>query len=373
MTYFGIMRGRTSWGKVGREMVCALVERGVDVNIFERKGFLFDPEMSLPETVTRQTSQSFRNDVVFTFEHPGVYKYLEGTLKIGMLCYESTIAPPHWVEHVNRHLDLLLVPTTFCYQVFQNAGVPAERIRIIPYGYDSRIYTPQGAVRAVPDAAKAGFRFLTVACPHKRKGLGIVLEAYRRAFSRQDDVSLTVKLNYLPKGKAKPFEHRDVERELERFRVDVALPRLAVMSEYIVETELAALYRGASCLVSATRGEGFGMVYLEALACGLPVIVTGWGGHMDFINEANARVVKYTLRPAREIQYDCDSPESLIAEPDVDDLAAQMRAAYDSGQRRPLDTVKALERFTWPRLAAQFLEVIEPLSGNVSTIPKGPQ
>jgi glycosyltransferase involved in cell wall biosynthesis len=360
ITYFGILRGHTSWGKVGREMVRALVDLGADVNIYERKGFLFDPSYELPDAVTRRITQTFRDDAVFTFEHPNVYKYLSGRLKIGMLTYESTVAPPHWVENVNRHLDRLLVPSRFCRDLFEAGGIPGDRIVVLPYGFSPRVFTAEGPARDFPDEASAGWRFLTVACPHKRKGIETVLEAYRRAFCPGDDVSLTVKLNYLPGKKAKPFELRDIEALLDGFARDPGTPRLAVIADYLSEAGLAALYRGASCLVSATRGEGFGMVYLEALACGLPVIVTGWSGHLDFLDDETARLVRYRLRPAAEIQYDCESPEALVAEPDVDDLARAMREAY-KGRHRP--TKKAspehLERFTWPHIAKRFLSLVK--------------
>jgi glycosyltransferase involved in cell wall biosynthesis len=358
VTYFGIMRGQTSWGKVGREMAVALVERGVDLNIFERKGFLYNPDYALPEAVTARISQSFRDDVVFTFEHPGVYKYIEGRLKTGLLTYESTVAPPHWVELVNRHLDLLLVPSTFCRDIFEAGGVPADKIEVLPYGFHPDVFTPDGPTMPLPDTAAAGWRFLAVACPHKRKNLETVLEAYRSAFSPSDDVSLTVKLSYLPGAKTRPFEYRQLQETLHAFSDDPATPRLAVITDYLSEPDMAALYRGASCLVSATRGEGFGMVYLEAAACGLPIIVTGWSGHLDFLSADNARLVAYELRPAAEIQYDCQSPDARIAEPDADDLAAKMRESYDRPTCLP-DRISTdcLEPYTWSRIVDRFMNL----------------
>jgi YD repeat-containing protein len=366
-TYFGIMRGHTSWGKVGREMVLALVDKGADVNIYERKGFLYDENMTFSTAVEKRITQTFRDDAVFTFEHPGVYGYLRGRLKVGMLCYESTVVPPHWVEHVNRYLDLLLVPTTFCRDIFAAGGVPEAKMEVIPYGFSKEIYCPDGPVLPFPRAAERSWRFLTVACPHKRKGIATVLAAYEQAFAPADDVSLVVKLNYLPGRKTRPFEHGALEAELRAFAADPNKPALALISDYLPENDLAALYRGASCLVSATRGEGFGMVYLEALACGLPVIVTGWGGHMDFINNDNARVVKYTLRPAAEIQYDCDSADALIAEPDAEDLSRAMRESYNARHHPPrVAPPESLEPYAWPHLADRFLTVT---GKRVATLP----
>lgn len=359
VTYFGVLRACTSWAKVGRELSAALLRGGADVNIYERKGFLYRSDYELPAGLETCITGRFRDDVVWTFEHPQVYRYLQGRLKVGLLTYESTVAPPHWVSLAKKHLDLLLVPSTFCREIFSSAGFPDHRMAVVPYGFDPEIFTPEGPRTDAPFCPERRLRFLTVASPHRREGLEQVLSAFAEAFSAADDVSLLIKLNYTPGEKTKPFEYRDVEDLLTPFQGDPGLPPVSVTSDYFTEPEMAALYRGASCLVSATRGEGFGLVFLESLAVGLPVIVTGWSGHMDFLHDENASLVGYTLKPAREMQYDCQSREALLAEPDVADLARRMRFAYDRPSEMPQSTNPgALVPFSWPAIARQFREIV---------------
>ena len=356
-TYFGVLRAPTSWAKVGRRMALGLIDIGEDVRIFERKGFLYNPDFRLPERMTARISQSFRDDAVFTFEHPGVYDYLTGRFKIGMLTYESTVVPTHWVDGVLKHLDVLFLPSTFCMEIFDRAGVSEERTALLPYGYDPKIYFPPA--EGERGGSGAPFEFLTVASPHKREGIEKVLAAYRKAFSAHDDVTLTVKLSYLPGKKTKPFECDALTQQIERFVADENAPTVRLLPEYLLPKEVADLYRRASCLVSATRGEGFGLPFLEAAACDLPIIVTGWSGHMDFIKNADARLVDYKLRPAAEMQYDCQSKASLLADPDENDLAQKMREASDERDRlRPAKNRDWLEPYTWNRLAEQMVQIV---------------
>ena len=357
LTYFGILRAPTSWAKVCRELVHALAHMDVDLNVFERKGFLYDATFDIPDIVEERIDNQFRDDVVFTFEHPSTYHMLEGKFKVGILTYESTVVPPLWIEEANKHLDLLLVSSTFCRDIFVQCGMDDEKIDILHYGYDPEIYTPSGPKRDLSGQTQKNFKFLAVASPHKRKGLETLLQAYRNAFTKDDDVVLLVKINYVPKKKGKPFEYRDIHGMFSDYRKDASAPEVLLMDTFFSEQDIAALYRSANCLVSATRGEGFGMVYLEALACGLPVMVTGWSGHMDFLNHQNATLVEYRLRTAGEIQYDCNSKKARIAEPDVHDFSRKLFLAMKNP--KTIRYAPAEERFQWRHLARHFLETID--------------
>ncbi|MBN2714766.1 MAG: glycosyltransferase family 4 protein [Deltaproteobacteria bacterium] len=356
LTYFGILRAPTSWAKVCRELVNALAHMKLDLNIFERKGFLYDSNFAIADEVESRITNQFRNDVVFTFEHPSTYHMLEGRYKVGILTYESTVVPPLWIEEANKHLDLLLVSSTFCRDIFVQCGMDDEKIDILHYGYNPEIYTPTGPAMDLSRETDRNFKFLAVASPHKRKGLETLLQAYRNAFTADDDVVLIVKINYIPKKRGKPFEYRDIHGMFDTFKKDRSAPQVILMDTFFSEHDIAALYRSADCLVSATRGEGFGMVYLEALACGLPVMVTGWSGHMDFLNHENATLIDYQLRTAGEIQYDCNSQKARIAEPDVHDFSRKLFLAMKNP--RTIRYAPADRKFEWHNLANHFLDTI---------------
>jgi len=70
--------------------------------------------------------------------------------------------------------------------------------------------------------------------------------------------------------------------------------------------EVAALYSidSLKCLVSLTRGEGFGLPLLEASAAKIPVIATNWSGHLDFLNLGKFIPVNYDLVNIPESRVD---------------------------------------------------------------------
>jgi glycosyltransferase involved in cell wall biosynthesis len=63
------------------------------------------------------------------------------------------------------------------------------------------------------------------------------------------------------------------------------------------DNEVASLYRHPQikALVALTRGEGYGLPILEAAASNLPIIATGWSGHMDFLKHGRFVNITYQL------------------------------------------------------------------------------
>jgi alpha-1,3-rhamnosyl/mannosyltransferase len=104
-----------------------------------------------------------------------------------------------------------------------------------------------------------------------------------------------------------------------------------IITGFVDDAELAALYRGAIALVMPSREEGFGLPALEAMACGCAVITS------------NAPAL---------VEITCDA--ALHVEPDVDAIAdAMRRIASDDALRRMLAS-RGIERartFTWTRCA----------------------
>ena len=346
INYFGLLRSNVSWAKAGRCITGAFLGAGDRVHIYERRGFLYDPAYDLGPEISAALTKNFTAEATLTFEHPINYRHITSRLKYGMLVYESTAIPADWAAIINNSLDLVLVPSRFNLEAFVSSGVLKEKIRVLAHGIDEKIYKKDDR-----PGKNGKYKFLCAAMPQKRKAIGVLLRAFKAAFGpgNNRDVELVIKSPYEP-GKT-PYDDLSLGQYYSENNIKF------IFSGY-EEQDMARLYKNSDCFVLASRGEGFGMVYLEALACGTPVIATGWGGQTDFLNDTNSLLVKYSTGPAGAMQYGNANPEGLMAEPDFDDLVSKLRfarenpeimekkaAAFDSSKHTWANAVSTLKSF----------------------------
>ena len=305
INYFGILRSPVSWAKIGRCLISGFLNQNIDVCIYERKGFCFNKNWKLD--FEEKVKNEFLYEKTLTFEYPLNYKLIPTKYKYGILVYETTEVPEKWVENVNKYLDLLFLPNEFNKKIFIKSGVKPDIIRIAPYGINPEIFNNKKT-----NKKNSKFTFLCVCMPQKRKGIDLLINAFEKLFKNDKETQLILKLPY-KSGKS------DYDIKIENLSENIRI----IEKEY-TEKQMADLYKNADIFVLPSRAEGFGLIYLEALACGLPVIATGWGGHMDFLNNENAVLVNYKLIPAGDCQYDNKNGNGFMAEPDINDLIEKM-------------------------------------------------
>jgi glycosyltransferase involved in cell wall biosynthesis/tetratricopeptide (TPR) repeat protein len=266
--------------------------------------------------------------------------------------WEYSSIPRDWLRPLVEQVDDAWVPSTFVRDGFVQSGVPAERVFVLPLGFDEGIFRPgQEPLRL--DTTKR-FMFLFVGGTIHRKGIDILLKAYGRAFTNSDDVCLVIK----DMGVGSFYKGQTAETLIADFRAENTHPEIVYLNESLSEQEMARLYNGCDCLVQPYRGEGFGLPILEAMACGLPVLVTGYGAALDFCNSRTATLIpaKPVLFPEKRVGDIETVGHPHLAKPDEEALAELMREAVerpDGGKRR---AEKALQRvlagFTWKHVAA---------------------
>ncbi len=351
ITYFGIIKSISSWSKVSRNIIKSLISFGVDVNIYERKGFLYEEDFNLDSEIRNRITNSFDGDVVFTFEHPKNYVYLpQNKIKIGFLVYEFTSLPDLWVYNINKYLDAVFVPSKFTYDVFAGSGVKLEKIKILRYGIDFEYYYPK---KEKNEKIK---RFLTISSPHKREALDYTLKAFYDAFFNTNDVKLTLKLSYLNKT-VKPFEI-DALKTLNFYKERLG-DRLSVITDKLSEQEMGELYRNSDCYFSLSKSESFGLCFLEALACGIVVCCLNYGGQRDFLNSENSVFINHYLDKTRGDEYEKSFKIQYVAYPDMADAAYKLKKIYltENGIGKTQD----MEYYKWNNVAKDFLKEIEKL------------
>jgi glycosyltransferase involved in cell wall biosynthesis len=263
--------------------------------------------------------------------------------------------PRRWAEVVASSFDELWVHSRWNRDLAVRGGVPEELVRVVPHGIDPEVLHPDGPSRRVGEAATT---FLWVGATVRRKGFDVLLAAYRQAFRADDDVLLVVKDNT-----------RDVfyrEQHLGGSPMAARDPTLVYLDDELVDTSLAALYRGADALVLPFRAEGFALPTLEAMACGTPPIVSRFGAVLDHCDDESAWLLpvrRVNLPVARSMTYNTLGFEEHIeeidlCEPRVDDLVDVLRvvastSSADRVHKREAAGAAAAPR-TWDAVAEQI-------------------
>lgn len=302
---------------------------------------------------------------VFAFyrqQNPGFDAY------VGVCTFETDRLPAGWAEACNG-MDEIWVPSTFNAETFARSGVDSHRLQVIPFGLDLRAYDP-GAVRPLDIPGRRGFAFLSVFQWTKRKGWDVLLRAYLAAFTRRDDVCLVLRTYPGPTRTASIRER--IDSFVRHLGYDPSsVPPIILLEDFIPEREMPALYAAADALVLPTRGEGWGIPFMEAMAMGLPVIGTRWSGHLDFMNDANSYLIDIEgLVPVDAEQTEENpfyTPDHRWAEPSVDETARLIRLVYEDRDAARAVGLRARqdiqERWSVERTADWMIERLSHLLG----------
>lgn len=224
---------------------------------------------------------------------------------IAIVPWETTQIPQSWVDRLNG-FDALLVPCKQNIQCFKDSGVTIP-IELIHWGVDPEIF------HEIERPEREVFTFGHMGALSQRKGTDLLIEAFLEAFPTEQDVRLINKTSF----NTYPFNVKDK-------RVKV------LMTPFTHEELIAEFFKEIDCFVFPTRGEGFGMTPLEAMATGVPAIVTGWSGPLEYMTPETGWLIDYTMAPAKnftDIVY--KEPCGDWAEPSKEHLIKLMRYAYE--------------------------------------------
>jgi len=278
---------------------------------------------------------------------------------VTILPWEFGALPRLWLEEIERNVDLVVVPSEYVAAMFAAAGVAQERLAVVPNGVDLELFAPEGERLALP-LGEGVVRFLFVGGLIERKGADLLFEVFTETFAGRADVALVVKGAAGQAIYSEPVRDRYLAWAREG-----RLPRIVLIEEELPARRLAALYRSCDLLVHPYRGEGFALPVLEALASGLPVIVTAGGPTDEFVPEqACWRIGAERVElPGETVGGLSTKGRPWWLEPDRDQLAQALHGALDRAARaaRAAAARPAAARLSWPAVLQRYNQLFASL------------
>lgn len=283
----------------------------------------------------------------------------------GIYTFLDVSGPTVAQEAVLRSFDLVLAPNTSTLQDYQARGLTAA---LFQPSVNTQLFKPNRHWRPEGQAALS---FIFVGTYSYRKGGDILLDAFTEAFP-----ALEAHLHIHIPGNNPDRLFSAIMDRIVRTRRGT---HITVSSQYLSLPWLSRFYGRSDCYVTATRGEGWGIPAMEAMAAGLPVLGPINGGMKDFMDPASAFELTGQMVPVREIsdpfggnfksKYD-DTNALSYFEPDRDalvaafrEVAALPRAALQA--RGDQSRAHVLKHFGPERAAEQARAIVAHLAGLV--------
>lgn len=362
----GSILGVHSLAGVNRELARALVRtRAAEVGVVDTEGARLDPSAPGLAALAPLIEQILpRVDVTVRQAYPPNLDPGAPGRVAQFLHWEFGPLPSAWVRaQAQGRIDEVWAASEWAAGWMTRSGMDPARVATVPLGVDPERFRPGLEPLDLGEAAP-GFRFLFVGGLVWRKGIDILLDAYRLAFSRADDVTLVVK----DFGAGGPYVPQDAADRLARLVADPGAGRVAHFTGSLPEADMPRLYAACRCLVHPFRGEAFGLPIVEAMACGLPAVIPDGGPCADYADPGTALLV-----PAPEADTGWAHVGGMllagtarVLEPSVADVAAAMRRAYEDPAAAAAVGARAAarvrDRHTWDHTARAALDRIRGLA-----------
>ena len=226
---------------------------------------------------------------------------------------ESTGIVPEWVLMINLYFDAVIVPDPFLVDAYQKSGVTVP-VFCIPLGIDIDAFLK--APLKEPKT-KGPLVFASLGSGIERKNHKMAIQAFAKALGNNENARL-----YVNCRSAEP----DVREELINEVIKQNCSNIKYTEVCLRKDAYLKFFSSVDCLLSFSKGEGFAIQPREAMALGVPVIITDNTAQTTVCKSGLAKVIPTAIPEPRYYfgrrindgeQFDCSLDECVAAIQDV--------------------------------------------------------
>lgn len=325
------------YGKAAQMFATGLIRNGVDVQL--TKGdwptntydhLPKEIQAAIDKGVDRLDSYYMSLFPASAFTNSAIERF------VGYSMLEASHIPLSWVNNINKNCERVIVPCEHNKGAFLDSGVKKD-VYVVPLGLDLDLFPerPKGLNEDSDDIVFGIMGGLT-----HRKGPDLLVKAFKIAFADKPDAKLYIKTH--------PMSGITVNTYLTTDDIKGKNDQIYFVTDFFTPSELITeFFHKIDCFVFPTRGEGFGLPPIEAMALGLPVICTNYSGPADFMHEDYSYPLSYKEvpmpAPGQGYHDELRHPAQTWAEPDLDHLIALMLEVYNDKKRAAEKGRKAAE------------------------------
>lgn len=347
------------------------LDKKEDIELFITPLDSFNPEaklktekvMFLRKLASKEIAEP---DVQFRHSYPPIWRWpvSNKTKVIYIQPWEYSKVPFEWQYKWETFADAVIAPSKWSIDRYLEGGLEPSRAFIIPNGYNPEIFNMEKEESKFFN--NDVYTFVYVGNGQRRKGIDIMIDAWKEAFVKADKVQLFIK------DTPQIYGESNILSEVFRIQYKTTCGKIIYNDESLSESDMANIYKNAYAVVHPYRGEGFGMHVQESLVCGaLPIISTG-GPTDEFVpNDVGYKIsTAVTTQDLTAPEYFVMKPgDSLnmmgshgwILQPNKEDLINKLRLAYVHHNKGTL--LESVNNYTnpntWANVGNKYYEVVK--------------
>lgn len=272
----------------------------------------------------------------------------EKKLYIAYSMFESTKILDKWVRILNTYFDMVVVPSKFLIKVYQDCGVTIP-IFYLPLGMNMDFELSKPLKTERNDV----FRFGNFSGLQFRKNHLALIKAFAKHFKNKPNVELVINSRYADEEAYDEIIDYIAYHDIQNIKLNIKKLKQNTYNELLSTID---------CFVYLSKGEGFSVQPREAMALGVPVIVTDNTAQHDIVESGLVKAVKSDIAvPARYIFTDYTIGNNFDF--DIDEAANAMKEVYENYNYYLEQNKQAREWvkfYQYSNLEKKYLNMIKP-------------